>query len=598
MVESQYKEKSEASLLNGHLDPNIASNFGKKTISPLSSYALLLNNITGPGLVAMCVAYQHGGWFPATSLLFGAAVGALLSAGFLVETMTRFHGNEHFEGRVEFMEMARALFPRWGYYIVFILFLFNITTSNVSAILESAQTLDQTILMIFGQVCALELSPDFGVVCVTESSMDVDSVFGDNIEYVSGGFVALAIISIPIGFWNLEENMIIQMFSFIALCVLLAEFCIQFFHNGLHPEYLPVSRLNNGAGATLGSILFNFAFVVTVPSWVNEKRKDVRIHETLSSTISTGTLMFALMGCVGAMAYQFPNGADLLTKLSMPSQWFVTRVLAQLFPPLVLVPGIPILSIIVRYNLLENRVCGPFNANMIAVVLPWLIAFLTMSGNKLNIILNWSGLLTVVPLNFLIPCAMYLISRESKGVCKMTSITTTRGDSKEDSAAAAAAAAKEKQAAKMKLRRRDSKGESGGCSVAWRSSQICYYGSTEQDPSPSPPPQGYRHQQKLVNKEEEVEEGEDEFPDAAAPFRVLPCLSREQSHTVAWVVIIAVSLINCTAIFFAVSELIMTQDTQDGIPPPPPVEGILEALNPSRSVYVNSTMLSGHGAHS
>jgi len=594
MVESQYKQESAAYLLNGHLDPNIASNFGKKTISPLSSYALLLNNITGPGLVAMCVAYQHGGWLPATSLLFGAAVGSLLSAGFLVETMTRFHGNEHFEGRVEFMEMARALFPRWGYYIVFILFLFNITTSNVSAILESAQTLDQTILMVFGQVCALELSPDFGVVCVTESSIDIDSVFGENIEYVSVGFVALAIISIPIGFWNLEENMIIQIFSFIALCVLLGEFCVQFFNNGLHPEYLPVSSLNHGAGATLGSILFNFAFVVTVPSWVNEKRKDVRIHETLSSTISTGTLMFALMGCVGAMAYQFPNGADLLTKLSMPSQWFVTRVLAQLFPPLVLVPGIPILSIIVRYNLLENRVCGPFVGNMIAVVLPWLIAFLTMSGNKLNIILNWSGLLTVVPLNFLIPCAMYLISRESKGVCKMTSITTTLGDSKEEAAAAAGAAiAKEKQEVMMKNRRRDSEGESGGCTISWRSTQICNYGSTEQDPSPGPP-RKYHHQPKNMPKEEEEE---DDFQDAVAPFRVLPCLSREQSHTVAWIVILVVSLINCTAIFFAVSELIRTQDTQDGIPPPPPAEGILEALNPSRRVHVNSTILSKYGAH-
>jgi len=402
----------DTALLNGHLDPRISANFGKKTISTFSSYALLINNITGPGLVAMCVAYQHGGWLPATCVLLLSALGSVMSAGFLIETMTRFSGNENFESRVEFMEMARALFPRTLYFMVFALFLFNITTANVSAILESAQTLDQTFLMAFGSVCAFEFHPSIGVICTSTSSDINDSVFGESIVYLSPGFCCLAAISVPIGYWNLEENMAIQACSFAALIILLLQFVVQFAHNGLHPEYLPTSTLSAGAGASLGSILFNFAFVVTVPSWVNEKRPDVKIHGSLLNSVAVGTLMFALMGAVGAMAYQFPAGADLLTKLTNPSQWFITRVLAQLFPPLVLVPGIPILSIIVRYNLLENRVCGVSLANFVAVVLPWLIALLTMSGNMLNVILNWAGLLTVAPLNFFIPCVMFLLTAE------------------------------------------------------------------------------------------------------------------------------------------------------------------------------------------
>eukprot|EP00468_Gymnochlora_sp_CCMP2014_P005181 CAMPEP_0167756398 /NCGR_PEP_ID=MMETSP0110_2-20121227/9366_1 /TAXON_ID=629695 /ORGANISM="Gymnochlora sp., Strain CCMP2014" /LENGTH=496 /DNA_ID=CAMNT_0007642509 /DNA_START=178 /DNA_END=1665 /DNA_ORIENTATION=+ len=403
-------------LLNGHLDPDISKNFGKKTINSFSSYALLINNITGPGLVAMCVAYQHGGWIPATLVLGVGAISSVLSAGFLIQTMTRFRGNEEFQSRVEFMEMARALFPRWAYYLVFFLFLFNITTSNVSAIVESAQTLDSTFLMSFGQACALEIAPSFGFICVDKMNPLSDSVFGENVWYISLGFIMLAIISVPVGLWNLEENMIIQNLSLIALCLLLSQFCMQFLYNGLHPEYLPVSSLQAGAGITLGSILFNFAFVVTVPSWVNEKRPDVKIHSSLWFSIAVGTLMFVIMGAMGAMAYQFPFGADLLTKLNQRGQWMLTRLGALFFPPLVLVPGIPILSIIVRYNLLENKVCGPFWANIYGVILPWVIAMFLMSGNLLNFILNWSGLLTVAPLNFLIPCAMFLKSMSQEGV--------------------------------------------------------------------------------------------------------------------------------------------------------------------------------------
>eukprot|EP00467_Chlorarachnion_reptans_P001881 CAMPEP_0114538878 /NCGR_PEP_ID=MMETSP0109-20121206/30384_1 /TAXON_ID=29199 /ORGANISM="Chlorarachnion reptans, Strain CCCM449" /LENGTH=532 /DNA_ID=CAMNT_0001722939 /DNA_START=166 /DNA_END=1761 /DNA_ORIENTATION=+ len=502
---------------NGHLDPSIAENFGKKTITSFSSYALLLNNITGPGLVAICIAYQHGGWLPATVILLAAALGSAISAGFLVETMTHFKGNDRFQGRVEFLEMARALFPEYGYYFVFFLFLFNITTSNVSAILESAQTLDQTFLMGFGQVCALELHPELQFICVEKSSSKYDSVFGE-IWYVSSGFVCLAAISVPVGLWNLEENMIIQASSFVALLVLLTEFSVQFMSNGLHPEYLPDSALSSGSGVSLGSILFNFAFVVTVPSWVNEKRPDVNIHKTLWSSITTGTFLFILMGLVGAMAYKFPHGADLLTKLSHPNQWIITRVFAQLFPPLVLVPGIPILSIIMRYNLLENRICGPMLANLIAVFLPWMLALLTMSGNLLNVILNWTGLLTVGPLNFLIPCAMFLISEHrnrnrSNGGSKLQVMSVSEKDEK----LVAASKGQEAQA----------------------------YGSLDDE-----------------NRQTDEE---------TEPWRFLSNSSRRGAMIVAYSVIATIGLLNVFAVFLAIRGIFIHNESVDPNLPPPTV---------------------------
>eukprot|EP00472_Partenskyella_glossopodia_P013010 CAMPEP_0197522766 /NCGR_PEP_ID=MMETSP1318-20131121/7849_1 /TAXON_ID=552666 /ORGANISM="Partenskyella glossopodia, Strain RCC365" /LENGTH=433 /DNA_ID=CAMNT_0043075243 /DNA_START=14 /DNA_END=1315 /DNA_ORIENTATION=+ len=428
--------------------------------------------------------------------------------------MARFRGNHNFQSRVEFMEMARALFPNWIYLAIFTLFLFNITTSNVSAILESAQTLDNSLLMVFGKVCALELTPDPGVICVEKikkSMQDSDSVFGEDICYVSFGYVALALISIPVGLWNLEENMTIQIASCAALCIILLQFCLQFFNNGLHPEYVPISKLGAGAGVSLGSILFNFAFVVTVPSWVNEKRRDVSIRKTLSYSMVTGALMFAAMGLVGSMAYKFPHGADLLAKLSYPNQWMLTRVLAQLFPPLVLVPGIPILSIVVRYNLLENRCCGPLVANLVSVALPWLVALISMSGNNLNVILNWSGLLTVAPLNFLIPCAMYLKS----GEC-----TTAK-----------------KQVRRMDDYTGENKEEEVG--VSMRSVRRVYTIESEGT------------NKKVDSQGETVEPS----------WRLLPFMSERMSEAVAWIVISVIATLNVSAILLAIRGLLI----HDGI---------------------------------
>lgn len=45
--------------------------------------------------------------------------------------------------------------------------------------------------------------------------------------------------------------------------------------------------------------------------------------------------------------------------------------------------------------------------------MPWLLALGLYAGTLLNWLLNWGGLLLTVPLNFIIPCALYLLYSES-----------------------------------------------------------------------------------------------------------------------------------------------------------------------------------------
>ena len=71
--------------------------FGGKTITMLGGFALLVNNITGPGQPALAIAYQQGGWFVCTLWLVLFSVLSALACAFMCEAMTKIKGNEFFQ---------------------------------------------------------------------------------------------------------------------------------------------------------------------------------------------------------------------------------------------------------------------------------------------------------------------------------------------------------------------------------------------------------------------------------------------------------------------------------------------------------------------
>ena len=60
-----------------------------------------------------------------------------------------------------------------------------------------------------------------------------------------------------------------------------------------------------------------------------------------------------------------------------------------------------------RYNLVENRICKRFVANLISVIIPWIVALAMYAGNLLSDVMNWGSLLTSVVLNQIL--APYLL---------------------------------------------------------------------------------------------------------------------------------------------------------------------------------------------
>ena len=396
-------------------DAETESSFGTKDIGCCGGFSFLWNNITGPGMVSLIIIYHYAGYVYATLLivLFGLMSG--LAASFLCEAMASIKGNDRFQSRVEMMSIARLSLPRYAYYCTLMIFIFNLLIQNISAIVESAQTTDATIVAIFGKSCGAEIYPNQTFTCVgggnfinTTAVIIADSVFGDA-WILSTGFILVALLAIPLGYWNLDDIIGVQIGAGILLFGIIIAWMYEFGSRGLQYE---VQAFGSHPANEVGTTVFNYAYIVTVPSWINEKAPGISINKSIWSALLPAIVTFALLGWIGALAIKTTSTTDLLASLSTPETSTLAQIATYLFPWAALVSGIPIYSIIIRYNLIENNICTKPWANFWSVIFPWISAFCLMSGNLLNTALNWGSILTTIPLNLMLPAFLYIVAKQ------------------------------------------------------------------------------------------------------------------------------------------------------------------------------------------
>ena len=65
----------------------------------------------------------------------------------------------------------------------------------------------------------------------------------------------------------------------------------------------------------MGSVLSNFAVVMTIPSWCNEKKENVSVNRTLYYSMGTCLACYLFLGLIAAAVFQHHLSAssDFLT---------------------------------------------------------------------------------------------------------------------------------------------------------------------------------------------------------------------------------------------------------------------------------------------
>ena len=392
---------------------------GGKTIGLFGSIALTVNNVSGPGMLQISKVFQEAGWLAPCLAFVLVCVVSSFAVTLLADTIARLPGNDaQFNKRVEFSDPFRTLFGPRLFLLSHLLYYLCLYAQNIASIVATAQVMDAALVDVAGRTWALQLYPgaprcvhwrrEF---CRDGPGDDDCQPFEDTPDHPYGGIVSVGYAAtfatlMPFGLLNLDENIGQQLASFWVLCATCVLFSAVFLARGLEARRVPA--VGDEFGNVLGVIIFNFAFCVTVPSWLNEKRPHVRVNRTIWSSTIASTVGYILFGLLGALAYD--NVDDNLLNTLANSNSVAERVSAYVFAWAIIGLGIPIFCVIARYNLIVGGLASPGVATWWGCFVPWLSAWTIYQGDVAQAAINLSGLFVNSIIDFTLPILLTIAS--------------------------------------------------------------------------------------------------------------------------------------------------------------------------------------------
>jgi len=410
---------------------------GGKSIGFWGGVCLNLNNIMGPGMVAFPFLFQTAGWLPSLIIMALCGVVSAFASTMLCEAMRRIPGNHCFSGlnpetqrRYEFCDTVKHYFGQHVFLAAQLFLNLSLQASNIAAMIVCVQSIDDLLKFVCNISGAFRYDvwpPEF----ITSDVVSMTEDMWPSPWCLSLGLVVSVIMCVPLGMVNLNDNMWAQWVNMIFFLYCWFEFVLQFiaiapassgeYYRPVEPAYTPTATSNQHT--TLGVIAFSWACVVTMPSWVNEKKEGISVNKSIWWSYAFGFVFKFLFGLLGAWAYLL-TGPDAVSSVSdcqnillvmdqphgRAANPVITVASSYIFMIATLVPGIPVLAIVVRYNLLSGGLCSPRWASFWAVIFPWIITALLCNASFFTQALNWAALIFQGFVNF---CAPPLLFKEA-----------------------------------------------------------------------------------------------------------------------------------------------------------------------------------------
>eukprot|EP00759_Apiculatamorpha_spiralis_P040063 PhF_6_TR38720/c0_g1_i1/m.57952 len=444
---------------------------GGKNITMLSSVAIVSNTLIGPGVVTLAVVYANVGIVWSVLGTIVVSVCSMLSCKMMAEAQRNVPGNHNFRSRVEYSSVVRFFLGHRWYNATSILMTLGFLILNITGIIQAAQVADSAFGAMFGSTCGVRVSPlPLAVLCHEEPIMP-DFYFCDSIteeracksdialgcgwgvgaDYgiggslkdtvgcypdsstlwahslpivVTAGYVISMVLAVPLSLMNLDENAGLQVASFVLTLSILALWIVIFFVRigvdgdaySLESNFPMFGQLSH-LPSLVGVLIFNWGVAKVIPSWINEKKQDVSVFKALNISIGITWLAYCGVGMLGAAAFghffitmtrsDILQAIDFSTKLPQKIH-MIGKYSVYLFPTIATIPGIPVISIIVKYNLLQSEFSPKF-ATAIGVFLPWIAAIPFLIWNSAFIQIMSIGALAITSMtDFVIPILVWL----------------------------------------------------------------------------------------------------------------------------------------------------------------------------------------------
>eukprot|EP00747_Dinoflagellata_sp_TGD_P166646 gnl/TRDRNA2_/TRDRNA2_189760_c0_seq1.p1 gnl/TRDRNA2_/TRDRNA2_189760_c0~~gnl/TRDRNA2_/TRDRNA2_189760_c0_seq1.p1 ORF type:complete len:443 (+),score=68.10 gnl/TRDRNA2_/TRDRNA2_189760_c0_seq1:84-1412(+) len=386
--------------------------FGTKSISFFGGIMLLINCVAGPTISLMPGLAQEAGWLAMILAMVVIATLSVACAYMLIEAMKAIPNNRDFALRVEFNDIVKHYFNTGWYKCIMIVYHFYLTLTLMSYIIQSSQVIDYVFMDVFGCAYGLKLGP-LEWVCGTDD--DSATPFGDEIYVFSLAMVVTAIVCAPFSLKNLDDNIILQIIAVGGLSVLAVVWICVLTSRPEFPTSLPVATERQAS--LIGTLLFNFAFISTLPSWINEKKPQVSTGATFGITLSYVVLVYATIGIVGGLAFEpyWRSDKNLFSKLYHGKNQLGTASVL-IYPILQNFTSIPVFSILIRYNVVQSGLLSHRWSSFVSTVLPWLLCIPFYTGKGFETVAAVGGTFTSSIVNFIVPVVLYIMTwpRRSK----------------------------------------------------------------------------------------------------------------------------------------------------------------------------------------
>ena len=232
------------------------------------------------------------------------------------------------------------------------------------------------------------------------------------------GYVIAVAIFFPLGRGHLKENVNFQVFAFVFFLIVTVLFFKEFiFSTGLNYS---VPMIGPDVGQLVGVVLFNYAFAVTVPAWLNEKKSHVSVNWTIWCATSVLTAVYIGFGILGSMAFAAPP-TDMLSMLGSKKSEPITRVCAALFGVIIIGCGVPIYCVLIKNTLYAGRTFDLHTSFFVGAVFPYLVSWMMYQGTVMLTVLSWAGLVINGIVAFLLPLvlAIFTYSARKKSLLKV-----------------------------------------------------------------------------------------------------------------------------------------------------------------------------------
>lgn len=289
---------------------------------PIVVWLCVGNNITGAGMMGLPLIFHQAGIIPTCICLIVVGCCAALCGSLLAESISMLPNNKHYDKNISFPSMVRIVIGRKVFILCMVVVVMYCMFQCVTNLIEASKALDtfwthfiseRTYGLVFddwnmhleswsAQSCFdpnPNPSPDFESTYTYDRSIPVCLPYGNQGLYVlSTGYLLLALFLLPMGLRTIGQTIPYQKYCFLLLilliCLLTYELLKQ--HTAHHHIHHPVRLFGSHYGNLLGVVLYNYAYVVTVPTWLHLKDPAVGVNSTIWGAVSFATLMYILFG--------------------------------------------------------------------------------------------------------------------------------------------------------------------------------------------------------------------------------------------------------------------------------------------------------------